>query len=99
MRWRKSATPSPSGLLLAGATRIHLDRVEGLGDFLELEVVLREGQPESEGHAQAAQLLQALGLERAALLAGSYLDLAPASCQPPSLARGKPETTGNQRLV
>ncbi len=62
-------------LVLAGATRIHLDRVEGLGDFLELEVVLREGQPEAEGHAQAHQLLRSLGLGQARLLAGSYLDL------------------------
>lgn len=62
-------------LLLAGATRIHLDSVEGLGDFLELEVVLAEGQPEAHGHAQASQLLKLLGLDQAPLLAGSYLDL------------------------
>ncbi len=62
-------------LVLAGATRIHLDDVQGLGDFLELEVVLQDGQAEAEGHAQAHHLLQALGLGQEPLLAGSYLDL------------------------
>jgi adenylate cyclase class IV len=62
-------------LLLAGATRIHLDQVHGLGEFLELEVVLQEGQPEAQGQAQAARLLQRLGLAHAPLLAGSYLDM------------------------
>src|SRR5690348_11477556 len=31
-------------LYLVGRTRVHLDRVEGLGHFLELEVVLRENE-------------------------------------------------------
>jgi adenylate cyclase class IV len=62
-------------LLLAGATRIHLDRVQGLGDFMELEVVLREGQTDAEGSAIAEDLMRALGLAGAERLAGAYLDL------------------------
>ncbi len=62
-------------LLLLGQTRVHLDRVEGLGDFMELEVVLREGQTDAEGSAVAEALMRALGLERAERLAGAYLDL------------------------
>ncbi len=62
-------------LLMAGRTRIHLDRVEGLGDFLELEVVLREGETDHAGQAEAQQVLQALGLQHAPQEAGAYLDL------------------------
>jgi adenylate cyclase len=62
-------------LLLAGATRIHLDRVEGLGDFLELEVVLRDGQAEAEGCAVAHALLGSLGVPPSQLVRGAYLDL------------------------
>ncbi len=62
-------------LLMVGATRIHLDRVEGLGDFLELEVVLREGQSADEGAAVAARLLRELGVSGEHQLAGAYLDL------------------------
>ena len=62
-------------LLLAGATRIHLDRVEGLGDFMELEVVLADGQTDAEGSATAEARMVALGLGKAQRLAGSYLDL------------------------
>lgn len=62
-------------LLLAGQTRIHLDRVEGLGEFLELEVVLRDDQAESDGARIADQLMHELGLARAERIAGAYLDL------------------------
>ena len=62
-------------LVLVGTTRLHLDRVEGLGDFLELEVMLRDGQDEAEGHAEAEALMQRLGLQPGQLVQGAYLDL------------------------
>jgi len=62
-------------LLMAGATRIHLDRVAGLGDFMELEVVLREGQSDAEGTAVAETLMRELGLAGAERLGGAYMDL------------------------
>jgi predicted adenylyl cyclase CyaB len=62
-------------LLMAGATRIHLDRVEGLGDFMELEVVLQDGQSTEEGRVTAERLMQQLGIAEAQRIGGSYLDL------------------------
>lgn len=62
-------------LYLAGRTRIHLDRVEGLGDFLELEVALAEGEPAEGGLAEAQALMEALGIKSSQLLEGAYLDL------------------------
>jgi adenylate cyclase class IV len=62
-------------LLLAGQTRIHLDQVEGLGDFLELEVVLQPGQTEDEGRAIALALMTELGIAPDALVSGAYLGL------------------------
>ena len=62
-------------LVLAGATRIHLDRVEGLGDFLELELTLQDGQAETEGTARAHDLMARLGVPVGQLVSGAYLDL------------------------
>lgn len=62
-------------LLLAGATRIHLDRVHGLGDFLELEVTLGGGQTEAEGTAIAQALMARLNIAPGQLVSGAYLDL------------------------
>lgn len=62
-------------LVLVGQTRIHLDQVEGLGDFLELEVVLHPGQTEADGTQVAQDLLAALGVPPEALISGAYLDL------------------------
>lgn len=62
-------------LLRVGQTRVHLDRVEGLGDFMELEVVLPPGQADDDGRAIAERLMRELGLAAAPRLAGAYLDL------------------------
>jgi adenylate cyclase class IV len=74
-------------LLLVGPTRIHLDRVDGLGDFLELEVVLRDEQPDADGVVIAETLMERLGLAGAPRLAGAYLDLLPASARGIASAR------------
>jgi predicted adenylyl cyclase CyaB len=62
-------------LYLAGQTRIHLDDVEGLGQFMELEVVLREGQTGAEGQSIAEDLMARLGIRKEDLLEGAYMDL------------------------
>ncbi|GAB0175382.1 hypothetical protein GRJ2_000003400 [Grus japonensis] len=62
-------------LYLVGQTRVHLDSVEGLGDFLELEVVLSEEQSVEDGERVARQLMKELGIEEEDLISGAYLDL------------------------
>lgn len=62
-------------LYMSGRTRIHLDSVEGLGDFLELEVVLEEGEDVTAGEREAARLMTLLGIDPGALVDGAYVDL------------------------
>jgi predicted adenylyl cyclase CyaB len=66
-------------LYLIGQTRVHIDQVEGLGDFLELEVVLRLDQSEDEGKQIAEELLTELGIEESELIAEAHVDLLSAS--------------------
>jgi len=58
-----------------GQTRIHLDRVDGLGDFLELEVVLHEGETIADGEAIARALMVRLGVDATDLVPVAYVDL------------------------
>ena len=58
-----------------GQTRIHVDRVEGLGDFLELEVVLGESETPAQGRAVALALIRTLGVLPEQLVARAYIDL------------------------
>lgn len=62
-------------LYMIGQTRVHLDDVEGLGQFMELEVVLQDGQSDAEGQAIAEDLMARLGVERSDLIEGAYMDL------------------------
>jgi len=58
-----------------GRTRIHLDEVRGLGSFMEIEVVLEDGEATAEGERVAEALLAELEIPAAALLAPAYIDV------------------------
>ena len=62
-------------LFMAGRTRIHLDEVEGLGHYLELEVVLADGDSFKGGEAEAERLMEQLGIGTDDLVDRAYLDL------------------------
>ena len=60
-------------IFLCDNVRIHLDRVESLGDFLELEAVF-DGSPQAERaqHAKVERLMDALAISKADLIDTSY---------------------------
>ncbi len=62
-------------LYLVGRTRIHIDQVESLGDFLELEVMLGPTEEPAAGEREAQDLMRALGIDAAQLVEGAYVDL------------------------
>jgi adenylate cyclase class IV len=62
-------------LFMVGRTRVHLDRVEGLGDFMELEVVLAEDEPSEAGVREALALMERLQIPADRLVEGAYHDL------------------------
>lgn len=55
--------------------RVHLDEVEGLGAFLELEAQVDGANDESLCQRRTRELMAAFGLAPADLIAGSYADL------------------------
>lgn len=57
-------------------TRVHLDDVEGLGRFVELETVLGDGSDaEQIGNVEYQNVVKLLGLDQLESVAGSYSDL------------------------
>jgi predicted adenylyl cyclase CyaB len=62
-------------LFMIGRTRIHLDRVQDLGHFLELEVVLSDGESAELGIREAHELMAKLGVDPSQLVDGAYVDL------------------------
>ncbi|XP_046395165.1 uncharacterized protein LOC124162624 [Ischnura elegans] len=64
-------------LLMVGQTRVHIDTVEGLGNFMELEVVLGDHETPEEGQKVAESLMEKLGIHQEDLLSGAYFDMLP----------------------
>jgi predicted adenylyl cyclase CyaB len=62
-------------LYISGRTRIHLDDVESLGEFLELEVVLNDDESLEAGMHAAEDLMRRLGVESSQLIDRAYVDL------------------------
>ncbi len=62
-------------LYLVDRTRIHLDEVEGLGAFVELEVVLRDGETAEAGEVVARHVMGALGIDESQLVREAYVDM------------------------
>jgi adenylate cyclase class 2 len=55
--------------------RIHLDRVDDLGDFIEFEAVLSDDADDADGHAKLARLREVFDIRDEDLIASSYLEL------------------------
>ena len=62
-------------LLMVGRTRIHLDSVNDLGQFIELEVVLADGDSIPQANAEAQHLMDQLSIQAEHLIDLAYVDL------------------------
>jgi predicted adenylyl cyclase CyaB len=71
----KAVVAKQREVFLAGTTRIHLDEVDDLGTFVELEVVLTEDETDSDGERTASVLMEQLGIRQEDLIEQAYVDL------------------------
>lgn len=61
-------------LFLHEQTRIHLDKVDGLGTFLEFEVCLKPEQTIEDGTKIANDLMKLFEINESDLMTGAYMD-------------------------
>lgn len=61
-------------IVIVGATRVHLDAVDGLGAFVELETVIGS-QDDEHATREHREVIDRLGLDAWPVEAGSYSDL------------------------
>ncbi len=62
-------------LMMRDNVRFHLDRVEGLGDFGEIEAVIAPGRDPEESRGAVNELLAALAVAPEALIGVSYFEM------------------------
>jgi adenylate cyclase class IV len=62
-------------LFLVGRTRVHIDTVDQLGNFLELEVVLADEEPPEAGMREVRELMGKFNVEPHQLIDDAYIDL------------------------
>jgi predicted adenylyl cyclase CyaB len=62
-------------LLIRDNVRLHLDEVEGLGHFGEIEAILRDGESAALYDDEVRGILDALGVPSSALIAESYFEM------------------------
>ncbi|HXK60477.1 MAG TPA: class IV adenylate cyclase, partial [Acidobacteriota bacterium] len=72
---RRAVVRKHRELYLLGTTRIHLDTVEGLGEFIELEYVMRPEEDEVQGQRVVSELMRQLGISEDDLIDSAYVDL------------------------
>ncbi|CAH1159766.1 unnamed protein product [Phaedon cochleariae] len=71
----KTTVKKTRQLFIVDQTRVHVDSVDKLGNFMELEVVLNDNQTPEDGEQIAFNLMTKLGVEKEDLISGAYADL------------------------